>query len=58
MACTCDYSFICNECAERMEVQNKLDYDNERIEWVIAAIEALAAKLELPIEPRPAKRNV
>ena len=57
MACECDYSYICRECQTKIDIENRLDFERERMEWVVEAIKKLAEKLGVELDEEPKKRG-
>jgi hypothetical protein len=54
MACTCDYSYICPECQDRIETERRLLVEEETAKWIVDALVLLARHVgfELPDPPK------
>ena len=57
MSCTCDYSYTCPPCQQRIELENRIDYQNEVSEWVKDAIIEIAKKLDIVLPDPPKERG-
>jgi len=53
MACTCDYSYICAECQDRIDRELADEARAKVTEWLIAAVKALAEKADVELPPLP-----
>lgn len=53
MACTCDYSYTCPECQQRIDAENHKAYMREWHAWVATSLKALALQLHVALDPVP-----
>lgn len=42
MSCTCDVSYICDECQAKIEVERMRQFEREWREWVGVTLQAIA----------------
>lgn len=57
MACTCDWSYTCQECQTRIDAANAVDYANELRDWLVESMQLVAEKLGVQISDPPQKRD-
>ncbi len=57
MSCECNCSYTCDECQNRIDLQNQIDYANERMEWIVQSILLIAQDLGVNLPPEPQKRG-
>lgn len=56
--CTCDYSYTCPPCQERIDRANADDYASERLDRLEKLIEAIAKQLGIEAPPPVEKRHL
>ena len=53
MSCECDYSFICQECQTKIDIENQEIYQSELRSWMIDTIKKIAAKVGVEVDDPP-----
>lgn len=56
MACSCDYSYTCNECQARIDIENQKQYNEEVKEWIVECLQVLGEKFNVKL-PKPPERR-
>jgi hypothetical protein len=51
--CTCDYSYTCPTCQDRIEAERLIRLNEAKIEWVFNAIKEIAKKLDIVLPEFP-----
>lgn len=55
--CSCDYSYTCNVCQAKIDIENAMDYTNEIHDWTVESIRLIAKALNVEIPSPPKKRK-
>lgn len=56
MACSCDYSYTCDECQTKFDIENQKQYNEEVKDWLVECLKVLGEKLNVKL-PKPPERR-
>lgn len=55
--CGCDYSYTCEACQTKIDVENQKQYNEEVKEWMLACMIEISKALNITLPEPPQRRR-